>query len=195
MFIESWQQQSGGRPFAIGDAVEWTVVLIDGREHGWPDELLVNARVELQQHPERPSMPGSVAVSGGVQAWWPGSQSAGSVLELRGALIEDHHSLGLVYTRGTVKRIQVVTQRYEPRADGVLLATWDGWHARDVDFSPASFRADRQLAPESFGNGWYSARVKSAETGLLVALEPDLPTSPPVLQVRSLERPPFRDPR
>lgn len=99
VFIDSWQQQSGGRPFAIGDEVEWTVVLIDGRKHGWPDELLVNARVELQQHPERPSMPGSVAVSGGVQAWWPGSQPAGSVLKLRGALIEDHHSLGLVHPR------------------------------------------------------------------------------------------------
>lgn len=51
MFIDSWQQQSGGQPFAIGDEVEWKVELIDGRERGWPDELL-DARVELRRYPE-----------------------------------------------------------------------------------------------------------------------------------------------
>jgi len=87
------------------------------------------------------------------------------VLELRGALLEDHHSLGFVYTRGTVRRIQVVTQRYEPRADGVLLATWDGWQARDVNFSPAAFDRDVQLPPASRGGGWHAGIIKSAGPG------------------------------
>jgi len=100
-----------------------------------------------------------------VHAWWQGSQPPGSVLELRGALLEDHHSLGFVYTRGTVRRIQVVTQRYEPRADGVLLATWDGWQARDVNFSPAAFDRDVQLPPASRGGGWHAGIIKSAGPG------------------------------
>lgn len=122
MFIEFWQQECCGAPFAVGDAVEWTVVLIDGREHGWPDGLLIDAQVQLHEHPDRLPEPGSVAVSGGVQAWWEGSEPPGSVVELCGVLCEDHHARGFVYTRGTVPRIQVVTQRYEPRPDGVLLA-------------------------------------------------------------------------
>ncbi len=197
VFIDSWQQQSGGRPFAVGDEVEWTVVLVDGREHGWPDELLVDARVELQQHPERLPRPGSIAVSGGVQAWWEGSEPAGTVLELRGALVEDHHSLGLVYSRGTVRRIQVVTQCYEPSPNGALMATWDGWQARDVDFSPPLFRRDVQLLPER-RDGWHAGIVESAETGLLVSLEADEPDpllSPPVLQVRTVDRPTSSNPR
>ena len=173
MFIDSWQQECCGQPFGLGDRIEWTVGLIDGRAQGWPDELLVDVRAVVREHPDPgPGIDGSIVVAGDVQAWWDGPQPPGSSIELRGLLREDHHERGYVATPGTIRRIRVITQRRATAGDGASTPAWSGWSATDVTRSPAAFR------------GPSGAREDPREIGLLVDLEPTPSRDPAALRVR-----------
>lgn len=52
-----------------------------------------------------------------------------------------------------------------------------------MPLAPARFHRDGEASAET-GNGWRSGILKSAETGLLVWLEPDPPPDPFELQIR-----------
>ncbi len=161
VFIANYQQQDSGRPFAVGDVVEWPVVLIDGRRSRWPPELLTHAQVRLSPCDSGTVVDRYTATSAGMRALWRGATPTGSDFEIDGALEVDFLSPPHVYLSGQVERIRLVSQRHQADARGVLMSTWAGWQGKDLQKSPPRF-SSLPYEPEYI-----------SETGLLVTLRPD----------------------
>jgi Family of unknown function (DUF6578) len=169
VFIDHWQHESGGRAFAVGDAVRWSLVLDDGHRRQAPDEVLVTARFQLRRHPKI-STGGSIAIASRLQAWYTGPEQPGSTITFTGLLREDHHTLSLVATEGIVRQLEVVTQRYEEASDGTLVIAPGSWESRVVDRSPERFTPVLEPGASAATGGWRSARLLSRETGMLAWL-------------------------
>jgi len=178
VFVANWQQESGGQPFAVGDAITWPLVLMDGRREGWPEDLLVDARFALSAYPEWSPWPVSIATAGQLSASWDGPEPLGSELELYALLLAELHSRPAVETSGTVNRIRVLTQRFERQPDGVFFASWHDWTIEDLDRAPEWFDREDDVGPK-IKKGFNSAVPIREQTGLLVDLDTDPPAREP----------------
>jgi hypothetical protein len=176
--IDDWQFQCCGEAFARGDAVGWTLELLDAGGGFYPEDWRVALDGELidvegDASPEfRGSARGAdsygdasrlakLAVrSGGLVVALPGS----SALPVSGVLHEEHHGglpEGMPTTRGIVEQIFVTTQTY-----AVQDRTWKpipkAIEASPVDRTPTTFQRETSSGP-----------VRKAEDGLLVFLRVD----------------------
>ena len=146
-----------GRLFALDDVVSWDVILIDGGAAGWPSDVLIDARVHIEQRPS-------------IRAPWAPREDArpGSLLARRGpgrfrvpiqaAMVADTWNPPFrSAVTGVVRRIEVVSRDTAQDEDGVWNPTGP-WVRRDIQQSP------RHLAHRDNPRG-------VREDGLLVALE------------------------
>lgn len=163
--ISEWQFACCGEPFAVGDEVAWTLLLVTAPVVPRPEEMFIEAAVApsaitLEASP-RTAVGSVVCVAGSAVAWLPeGLPDAGPVW-MRGALFEEHHAdvpADMPTTRGIVRRIRVVCEEYG--SNGRLVAGTARF--RDVTSSPETF----DLGPVPRGP------VHREETGMLVDLEP-----------------------
>jgi Family of unknown function (DUF6578) len=161
VYVDDWQLECCGDPFAVGDQVAWTLMV--SVDHSLPPEFLIEFDGEVEGTVSDGVISGCVARSGGVHAFVEDAQDAVGRIRVRGLLYEDHH-VGIPdqipRTRGTVRRIQVVTRPYV-RIDG---RSWfprgDEVELRDVARSPDRFEGEAVRAD-----------LRMDETGLLVTLE------------------------
>jgi hypothetical protein len=155
IFIEEWQFACCGTPFAVGETVAWQLRLIADwpRRIGWPDDMFVDVRAAEVLDELRPTLATAEGPRVGIELPLPGM---GDVVH--GALLEDHHDYiphDLPTTAGVVRRIRVVTQRFE-RREGAMCHVPGTVRFRDVD------SIDRRFGRDSGGRH---------TTGALVDLE------------------------
>jgi Family of unknown function (DUF6578) len=163
VFVEHWQHECCGAPFAIGQTVEWTLVVDDPAGGLIPEDLLVDfgAAVagEFAEDGTEPAL--HVVTDDGLNAAWHGARPESGRLLVRGSLREEHHGgvpEGLPATRGTVQRIRLVSQSYEERSERNWYPTGEITALRDLVEVPDMFRKDLE-------------RTGISETGVLVDLE------------------------
>ena len=51
VFVLREMYEDMGRLFALDDVVSWDVILVDGGAAGWPSDVLIDARVHIEQRP------------------------------------------------------------------------------------------------------------------------------------------------
>jgi hypothetical protein len=160
VFVEDWQIECCGVPPAVGDEVEWGLIL-DGRAPGVPADPVAEVVLDgvASPHPQA----GARFDAGGLHAWWRHPDGEGSV-RATGELTEDHHGGlpdGVPRTVGTVARVRVVTRQFV-RVPGEERAWEIGPERpryRDVDRSPKWFPG-----PE------FDGTERWADSGVLVDL-------------------------
>jgi hypothetical protein len=129
-----------GRQFAIGAVMSWDVLLIDGRAEGWPDDVLIDTQVVIEERPTF-ARHGSLARTPQLSACWSGEEPVGSQLRIRAGLRADLFNPPFLSTvTGVVQRIQIVTRRMSADTHGMWNPSGD-WQLADVPESP------RWLAP------------------------------------------------
>lgn len=162
VYVDGWQLQCCGSPFAVGDNVEWTLMLSSDRT--LPSKLVVEFSGTVEHAASDEDLSGYVVGSGELHAWVEGAQ-AEREFEARGALREDHHGGipgGVPPTRGTVRRIQMVTRPYVRADERMWIPKSGEVELRDLSQSPGEFR-DAETLPE----------LREIQTGLLVSLDVD----------------------
>ena len=129
-----------GRPFAIGLVVSWDVLLVDAGAEGWPDDVLIDTHVVIEERPTF-ARGGSLARTPQLSACRSGEQPVGSHLRIRAGLRADLFNLPFLSTvTGVVQRIQIVTRRMSADRRGVWIPSGE-WRLADMRESP------RWLAP------------------------------------------------
>jgi Family of unknown function (DUF6578) len=167
VFVQFWQLECCGDPFATGQEVAWTLVLVDAtnNDRRWPDPLLVDVDAVLGD----PAMTddgqdGFLVVLEGMTAWWPGDRPNSERLALRGLLREEHHG-GVPHdmptVRGRVQRIRLVGEPCRRVRANEWEPTSGTWELEVIPRSPNRFR-----------HGQAQRDVVLNETGLLVDLLP-----------------------
>ena len=158
VFLWRAMHEDMGRLFAIGAVVSWDVLLIDGRAEGWPDDVLIDTQVVIEERPTF-ARHGSLARTPELSACWSGEEPVGSQLHIRAGLVADLFNPPFLSTvTGVVQRIQIVARRMTADTHEMWNPSGD-WQLADVRESP------RWLAP--------IGRRPSAEreVGFLVALD------------------------
>jgi Family of unknown function (DUF6578) len=113
VFVEDWQIECCGVPPAVGDEVEWGLIL-DGRPPGVaadPEAEIVLDGV-ASPHP----LGGARFDAGGLHAWWRNPDGSGPV-SATGELTEDHHGAlpeDVPRTVGRITRVRIVTRHWVP---------------------------------------------------------------------------------
>jgi hypothetical protein len=118
--VDAWQHDCCGAPFAVGDHVDWKLILREESTTVPADELApIEARVDRVI--EGPGGSATIIVTDdGLCAVWAGPRPSGEVL-VTGAFAEDHHGGvpdDLPSTRGTVRRIRLLARRYRRSGEG-----------------------------------------------------------------------------
>ena len=158
VYLWRFMHEDTGRLFAIGAVVSWDVLLVDGGAEGWPDDVLVDTQVVIEERPTF-ARRGSLARTPQLSACWGGEEPLGSHLRIRAGLQADlFNPPFLSAVTGVVRRIQIVTRRMTADKRGVWIPSGE-WRLADVRESP------RWLAP--------TGRDPSAEqeVGFLVGLD------------------------
>lgn len=159
VLVDDWQFECCGAPFTIGDAVSWTLELIDGTCYPEAFQVTLDGHlVELDPGPPFGPEGISRAVRSGQLT--AAVRSAGDP-PFSGVLHEDHHDElpdSLPPTRGLVTSIAVRTERF----------TIEGRTWTPIPGS-ATTRAV-QRTPETFDSGTSSGTTGQCETGLVVGL-------------------------
>lgn len=168
--VQGWQQECCGDPFAVGDRVEWTLLVLDERATPVPDELLVDVRATVEGEVADEGVSAlHVVTSDGLSAAWKGPLPPEGGLEVRALLQQEHHGEvpeGVPPTRGIVRRIRLITEAFEQRAERTWRPTGAIDALRDVPESPDSFGSDFEQSGLS-------------QTGMLVDLEVTPSQGPP----------------
>ena len=140
VFLWRAMHEDMGRLFAIGAVVSWDVLLVDGRAEGWPDDVLVDTQVVIEERPTF-ARHGSLGRTPELSACWSGEEPVGSQLRIRAGLVADlFNPPFLSSVTGVVQRIQIVTSRMTADTHGMWNPSGD-WQLADVNESP------RWLAP------------------------------------------------
>lgn len=164
MFVQDWQFECCGDPFAVGDEVAWTLLFFVEPAVPMPGEMYVDTRVRVERKgtADDGTIGHIVCLGDELPAWWAGPGLC--PVSVRGVLMEEHHGgvpCDLPRSRGVVRRIQLVTQEYR-NVGGV---TWE----------PASATADYQeltsTPPEFDADLESPAPHRRMQIGLLVDLE------------------------
>lgn len=169
MFVQDWQLECCGDPFAVGDRVEWTLQFLTQETNTTPAEFFITGRPECAAAAHAGDCtPGFVAtLDHALSVWMPVEEPPD--VALRGFLMEEHHGgvpNDLTPVLGVVRRIRLVTQRYKNLGG----KTW----------APASSIAEyRELtaSPDSFHRG-LERHPTQVDIGLLIDLEVALETAP-----------------
>lgn len=165
VFVQDWQFECCGEPFAIGDEVAWTLVFVSEPPITTPEEMFVDCVVKAESTGTADDGRSGQIVRVGDElcAWLQGDDRLAVEAMTRGMLIEEHHGgvpADIARTRGIVRRIRLVTQDYR-NVGGVQ---WEPASARadymDLPATPAGFRSDLEAAP-----------LGRVQTGLLVDFE------------------------
>ncbi len=77
-----------GRLFALDDVVSWDVILIDGGAAGWPSDVLIDARVHIEQRPSF-ALRGRLARTHDLALCWRGEDPVGSEFQIQAAMVAD----------------------------------------------------------------------------------------------------------
>jgi Family of unknown function (DUF6578) len=168
VYVDDWQLECCGDPFAVGDEVAWTLVLSD--RHSLPPEFETDFDGAVVGTVSDGVITGSVARVGSLYAFVEDAQSADGRLRVRGLLKEDHHGAipgEIPRTHGTVRQIQVVTRPYVRVGTRSWFPRGDEVELRDVARSP-----------ERFDTAEVQPGLQMSETGLLVELDVDDPCQP-----------------
>ena len=178
VFVDNWQIECCGTPPAVGDRVEWVLVLVADRPDAVADdESGVTLDAVASPFPvgdEDQAESGGRRIApedlptrldcGRLQVCWTAPGQRPGPVRVRGRLVEEHHGDAperFPPTIGTVARVRVVTQYYVPSPTEERLYLLGDAPARyqDVERSPKRFAAP----PEADGPYW-------AESGVLVDL-------------------------
>jgi hypothetical protein len=142
--VEDWQYECCGEPFAIGDRIRWTLVLVQDSEgsRGWPKEMLVDLRVVGRRlsEDERNRQVEVVSTSDGPEIAVHPSAGPDQNL-LRGSLIEEHHGGvpdDLRPVEGVVRSLKVVSQQFR-RAGRTLTPIAGAVRLGEIERMPTSF--------------------------------------------------------
>jgi len=163
VYVDGWQLECCGDPFAVGDEVEWTLTLVPG--HPMRQELLVDFSGEVEAPASDYERSGYVVRSGGVRVFVEDATAVDRRFETRGLISEEHHGGipdAVPPTRGRVRRIQLVTTLYVRAADRTWTPKPGEDELHDLTHSPAQF-TELDTTPE----------LRTSQTGLLVLLEVD----------------------
>jgi hypothetical protein len=161
VYVEGWQLECCGAPFAVGDEVEWTLMLTP--DPSLPAELLVDFSGNVEQTASDEKRSGCIVRSGELRAWVEGTGVTDHDFHMRGLLVEEHHGAtpdGVPFTRGAVRRIQMVTRPYIPAGERGWIPKPAEAELRDLPQSPPGF-TDEETLPE----------LRRIQTGLLVSLD------------------------
>jgi hypothetical protein len=158
IFVEGWQHECCGEPFAVGDRVRWDLALVAGTPGLEIAEVeLGGAQVERVDWSDGGRERVDLRL-GGLHVGWEGERGG----ERRGLLLEDHHAVSgaaSTPTEGVVRRIRLVVAHYERSDERSYRPT--GVPARLVDL---------ERAPDGFASALEGDRPW-LEDGLLVDLE------------------------
>ncbi|MDQ6914606.1 MAG: hypothetical protein M3155_02195 [Actinomycetota bacterium] len=149
MHVQDWQIDCCGDRFAVGDEVEWTLMLApEDSSWDWPPEIAVELE-PTEQREARHELGewGRIVTVAGTEVAVPDYGDA-SQQRLRGILIEDHHGTvpdDLVATCGVVRRIRVVRQEFHSTGHQAGCQISGTVALRDVDRVPDAF-LDRRPA-------------------------------------------------
>jgi hypothetical protein len=116
--METWpifvarEMYNDGRPqLRPGSEIAWNVVLTDGADQDWPQEMLVNLSVDIVGPPEG-ARRGTLAQTENFSLCWQGAAPLGSLVELHGLIVADWFNPPFQTTvSGRVQRLCLVTQR------------------------------------------------------------------------------------
>lgn len=167
VFIEGWQQECCGAPFAVGDDVSWTLAFLDDETALLRDELNtdVQGRVDRVAVTETGAHVSVLVIDDGPTVSWARDGSNGSTVRTRGILMEERHGAvpaDLPVTRGRVRRIFLVTEPYRLADARTWVRAAGPGDLREVPRAPDSFE-DRTVDEQ--------AGTARFETGLLVELD------------------------
>ena len=118
--VSAWQHDCCGAPFALGDRVDWTLILREASIEV-PADALASIEARVDRVIEGPGGSAAVVVTDdGLCAVWAGPRPSGEV-RVTGAFAEEHHGGvpdDLPSTRGTVRRIRLLARRYRRGSEG-----------------------------------------------------------------------------
>jgi len=160
VYVDGWQLECCGAPFAVGEEVEWTLMLSSDRSVS--SDLVVELSGTVDQAVCDEERSGCIIRSGGLRAWVEDAE-AGQHFRARGLLCEDHHGAmpeGVPSTLGTVQRIQMVTRPYIRASERMWIPKPGAVEFRDLSASPAGF-TDEETLPE----------LRRIQVGLLVSVD------------------------
>ncbi len=171
VFLPIAMYQDHGNRFAIGDAVSWDVLLVDGDAGGWPAERLVAATARIAERPWWATR-GSLADTGTLRIGWSGSEPAGSLLALKAGLVADFWNPAIPTMIGAaIRGIEVVSWRAALDPSGVWTPLGP-WRLTPVRRTPPLLGFDpRDPGSEHAGGLLFTTEVSSsavrtgAETG------------------------------
>jgi hypothetical protein len=187
VWIDDWQYMSAGPRFAVGDSVEWALLLEDGSAHAVPRDRLVTATLTISNRevmtPARewpaPAYERMTVQAGGMRAdyrapAYHAPAKTSDTFKFSGLLYEDHHGGSSQTSRGVVRDIEIVTRRFRYAEGARPRTVVTDWQTRHVEQSPRRLEHDMEaVGPEfSVGGspGWRSARP-IAQEDLLVSVE------------------------
>jgi hypothetical protein len=194
VWIDDWQYMSAGPRFAVGDSVEWALLLEDGSDQDVPSERLVTASLRIRHRqvvtPARqwvaPAHEELAVVAGGARMLYRapayGAPAASSdAFEFTGLLYEDHHGASSEISCGIVRDIEIVTRRFRYDEGVSQRRIVTGWQTRHVEHSPGRLEHDMEAVGPEFSvgglSGWRSARPIAQEDLLVMVEYPDVELS------------------
>jgi hypothetical protein len=165
IYVDGWQLECCGKPFAIGDAVAWQLQL-RGEPALLPDDCYVD-RSHVRFEPRRTTdehLPGTNARVDGILVWSTLEEDTAKATGHHCVLAADWHAGvpdDVPSTAGTVRRIRLVTQPYESTDGRIWVPRRADPDLIDLERSPAGFRLGPTREP----------RVTPNETGVVVDLD------------------------
>lgn len=163
IYVEGWQLECCGDPFAVGERVAWCLTLEpDDDDLGLRSAQVTLAGGEVVHVTSSGRGHEEVEVRvGDLTAAWAGPRPEPGQPR-RGVLVENHHGgrpIARTATEGFVQRIRLVRRRYERCGERSYRPAQTPVELRDLDRSPSGFDSHLEGA-----SGW-------ADDGLLVELQ------------------------
>jgi hypothetical protein len=162
VFVSEWQQACCGLPFALGDRVEWTLVL-GTRDDTDLADMAVPLAVKAKPHgePWQGNFPTMVQTGTLVAYWLAPSHQEGDT-QVCGIFLEEHHLTpdGIPASPGRVRRIRAMWTPREMRVEGHTRVCGEKrgpLELRDVASSqdaPFAGGAGRRPGPNYTLDGW-----------------------------------------
>lgn len=144
VLVQDWQIECCGESFSVGDQVAWTLLLTPAGD--WPEEMQV-ALNPAGQPDDAQEQDLTIVRTSGAEVAVPRAAAGDGRAAIAGVLIEDHHGgvpAGLSATRGTVRRIRVVSRQLRSAGERAWESVEGAVRLREVDRVPNLFADDRR---------------------------------------------------
>jgi hypothetical protein len=169
VIVDQWQQDCCGEPFAVGDDVEWPLMVLDHERAAVPDDLHADLRATVETVETRyGGLALRLVTPDGVSAAWSGEATDGETVQLRAVLVQERHGGvpdEIPVTHGTVRRIRVMTSVYERRGRVAWVPTGERPELHDLSEIPSDVFSPDPPGPADPVGTW------RAQTGILVDLD------------------------